>query len=123
MKDNPANHGASLPHESANGHVTGRSVFIDDRSPLADEIFVGVVLSPAATGRVRRMDFSRALALPGVLGAMTAADIPGRKFGPIIQDQPLLAGRELSFQGEPLALLLVVGGCSKSSHSISSNQA
>ena len=107
MKDNPANHGASLPHESANGHVTGRSVFIDDRSPLADEIFVGVVLSPAATGRVRRMDFSRALALPGVLGAMTAADIPGRKFGPIIQDQPLLAGRELSFQGEPLALLLV----------------
>lgn len=95
----------SIPHDSSWGHVTGQSVFIDDRPPLRGEVLVGLVGSPVAHGRLLSLDAEPALAIPGVLGVYTAADLHHNIWGTIIQDQPMLADSELSFVGEPIAVV------------------
>lgn len=95
----------SLPHDSAWGHVTGQSVFIDDRAPLRGELHVGVVGSPIAHGQINAIDLAAVRALPGVAGVFTAADLHHNIWGTIIQDQPLLADKTVNFIGEPLVVI------------------
>src|ERR1044071_5848845 len=45
--------GTNVPHDSARGHVTGESQFIDDIPPQHGELFVEVAGSPVAHGRIR----------------------------------------------------------------------
>lgn len=95
----------AIPHDSSWGHVTGTSVFMDDRAPHRGEVQVGLVGSPVAHGRLRAVDVSQALALPGVLAIYSAADLAHNRWGTIIQDQPLLADQELCFVGEPILVI------------------
>lgn len=95
----------SIPHDSSWGHVTGQSVFIDDRPPLRGEVQVGVVGSPVARGKILRIDTSKAEALVGVLGIYTAKDLHENIWGTIIQDQPILADSEINFLGEPILVI------------------
>src|SRR5206468_54922 len=47
---------------------------------------------------------SRALAAPGVVAAITAADIPGKNdVAPIRSDEPALAARLVEYEGQPVA--------------------
>jgi xanthine dehydrogenase large subunit len=95
----------SLAHDSARGHVTGESVFLDDRPLQRNELHVGLVVSPVAHGYLRAIDTSAALQTEGVAGIFTAADLHHNLWGTIIQDQPLLADHELSYVGEPIAVI------------------
>jgi xanthine dehydrogenase molybdenum-binding subunit len=64
------------------------------------------VLSPHARARVRRIDTSRAAALPGVVRIATAADVPGHRwYGLIHDDWPgfVAAGEEVRCVGDILA--------------------
>ena len=95
----------SIPHDSSWGHVTGQSIFIDDRPPQRGELYVGLVTSPVAHGRLKSIDSSAAEALEGIAGIFTAKDLHHNIWGTIIQDQPLLAHDELSYLGEPIAVI------------------
>ncbi len=97
--------GSSIPHDSSWGHVTGESIFIDDRPPMRGEVQVGVVGSPVAHGKILSIDTSKAEALAGVLGIYSAKDLHKNIWGTIIQDQPILADAELSFLGEPVLVI------------------
>ena len=91
----------------AHGHVRGSSVFLDDIATLRDTLFGVVVGSPVAHGRIEDMDFSAALAQPGVVAILTHQDIPGEnQIGAIIQDEPLFAEEEVHYQGQPIALVV-----------------
>ena len=46
-------HGKNIIHDSANTHVTGKSVFIDDRIASTNEVFVGIITSKCAKGALR----------------------------------------------------------------------
>lgn len=94
-----------IPHDSSWGHVTGKSVFLDDRPPLANELHVGVVGSPVAKGRIVSIDTREAEAMPEVAGVYTAKDLHHNIWGTIIQDQPLLAFDQVSFVGEPVVIV------------------
>lgn len=60
-----------------------------------------------ASGRVRGVDAARALAVPGVLRVLTAADVQGPNIHGIIhKDQPVLCGEVLRHAGDPVALVL-----------------
>jgi CO/xanthine dehydrogenase Mo-binding subunit len=59
--------------------------------------------SPVAAGRIRRLDTTRAAALPGVHAIITAADVPDTTSGWILKDQPMFARDEIRYAGEPLA--------------------
>jgi xanthine dehydrogenase D subunit len=67
----------------------------------------GVTLrSPHPHARIRGIDRSAALAVPGVFAVLTADDVPGlNRVGLEHLDQPALAQDVVRFQGEPVALV------------------
>src|SRR6476619_1761246 len=98
--------GQNIPHDSARGHVTGESIFIDDMPPARGEVLVDFLGSPIAHGRVRGLDLSAAAQVSGSVGLFTWRDIPGsNKFGPIVHDEHLLADKIVLYVGDPLVLI------------------
>ena len=98
--------GRTIPHDSAVGHVTGAAAYIDDLPRRADEVVVGFVPSPVASGRIRGIGLTAARRVPGVVDLVTAADLPGaRTFGPIFQDEPILADGEVLYVGQPMVVI------------------
>jgi xanthine dehydrogenase large subunit len=98
--------GKNIPHEHGVGHVTGRSVFVDDMPPSHRELIVDAVGSPVAHGRVVSVDISAAKAIPGVVLVLTAKDVPGHNvFGPVVKDEHLLVVDEVTYVGDPIVLI------------------
>jgi xanthine dehydrogenase large subunit len=98
--------GKTIPHDSARGHVTGTAHYIDDLPRRADELVVGIVPSPVAAGRITCLDTTAAAAVPGVAAVITAAELPAaRRFGPLFQDEPILADGEVLYVGQPVVIL------------------
>jgi xanthine dehydrogenase large subunit len=104
-KYNKNNYSGS-PHDSGLSHVTGESIFIDDRPELAGELHVSLVLSTRAHAKIVKIDSSKALLANGVVGVYTASDFKNNIWGPIIKDQPLLADQLVSHYSEPLAVVV-----------------
>lgn len=95
----------SSPHESAAEHVTGRAVYTDDLTP-AGCLHGVVVRAPTAAGTLLAVETAAAAALPGVRAVLTAADVPGDPHvGPIVHDEPVLAGAEVRYLGQPVAVV------------------
>jgi len=62
--------------------------------------------SPHAHARIRAIDISRAVTMPGVHAVLTHDDVPGRKtYGLEFPDQPVLAIDRVRYYGEPVALV------------------
>jgi xanthine dehydrogenase large subunit len=98
--------GKDIAHDSAAGHVSGESIFLDDLAPLDGELLAGIVPSPLAHGRLRKLDISAALAVPGVIAVLTHRDVPGQNlFGASNRDERLIVEDEAVFLGQPLALI------------------
>ncbi|MFN9372780.1 MAG: xanthine dehydrogenase molybdopterin binding subunit [Planctomycetaceae bacterium] len=98
--------GTTIPLDSAVGHVTGAAQFLADLPRRADELWVGFVPSPLASGRILSIDAMAARALPGVAAVLTAAELPAaRRFGPLVEDEPVLAEEEVLYVGQPVAVI------------------
>jgi len=98
--------GKDLPHDSARGHVTGESVYIDDMPLQKNELLVDFVGSPVAHGRIRNINLADAAGISGVVGLFTYKDLGGiNKFGPILQDEVLLCEDHSTFIGEPIVVI------------------
>jgi xanthine dehydrogenase large subunit len=98
--------GKTIPHDSAIGHVTGRADYIDDMPRMVGELLVGFVGSPIAAGTLNSVDTSAACSVPGVAAVLTIADVPGHnQYGLLAIDEPFLAGRELLYVGQPIAIV------------------
>src|SRR5436189_1255130 len=80
--DNPMTAvGKNIPHDSARGHVTGESIYVDDMAPLRGELLVDFFWSPVAHGRIRSLNLDKARAVPGVAGLYTHKDLHHNLFG------------------------------------------
>jgi xanthine dehydrogenase large subunit len=100
--------GKDIPHDSARGHVSGESVFIDDIPPARDELLVDFIGWPVAHGRLVSLDVSAARSVPGVTAIVTARDIPGHnQIGPVVKDEHLLVeiASVAEFLGDPVAII------------------
>lgn len=97
--------GKIIPHDSSWGHVTGESIFLDDRPLLKGEVHVDVFGSPVAHGNIKSIDISEALKVEGIEGIYSADDLHDNIWGTIIQDQPILAHDVVSFVGEPILVI------------------
>ena len=84
--------------------VTGRQQYVADIH-LEDVLHVKLVALDVARARIRGIDTSAAMAVPGVRLVMTAADLPDPmpRFGPQLRDRPVLAIGETKFHGDPVA--------------------
>ena len=98
--------GKNIPHDSARGHVSGESVYIDDIPFAKNELVVDFVGSPVAHGKLKKVDIEKAKETPGVVGVFTADDLNGHEiFGPIIQDEVLLVRDTAEFIGHPVVVI------------------
>lgn len=89
------------------GHVTGRSIYLDDLNTQSGTLHALAYCSEIAHGEIIEVDYTEALALKGVVAILTAKDIPGEnQIGGIIADEPLLAEHEIHFWGMPIALIV-----------------
>jgi xanthine dehydrogenase D subunit len=97
--------GASVLRPDGTPKVTGEFAFSSDLW-MADMLWGATLRSPHPRARIRSVDLSGALRLPGVAAVLTHDDVPGRKtFGLESADQPVLAGGEVRYQGEPLVII------------------
>ncbi|MFT4010998.1 MAG: xanthine dehydrogenase family protein molybdopterin-binding subunit [Nocardioidaceae bacterium] len=97
--------GAPVPRSDAEVKLTGRAVYAVDYLE-ADTAFGVLLRSPVPAGRILRLDVSVAESAPGVLAVITAADAPAVLGGWVLRDQPLFAGDEVRYEGEPIALVV-----------------
>jgi xanthine dehydrogenase large subunit len=98
---------AARRHDSALKHVTGQAIYIDDIPEPPGTLHGALVLSPIASGRLRRLDLGPAASAPGVVGAFTARDIPGHNNTAGAGKLELLfAEDKVEFAGQPLAIVV-----------------
>lgn len=95
--------GVARPHESAELHVSGEAAYTDDLPEFAGTLHVALGLSRHAHARIVSLDLEAVRAAPGVVAALTAADIPGENnCGPVLHDDPILAEGTVSYLGQPV---------------------
>ena len=95
--------GASIPHDSAAKHASGRAVYIDDMPEPPGLLHAFLALSPHAHARIRSMDLSAVVATPGVAAVMTARDVPGvNDVGPAFMGDPIFADSLVEYHGQSL---------------------
>src|SRR5262245_14217720 len=97
--------GQPLPHDSADDHVRGTAVYIDDFPPLRGELVVDFVGSPVAHGKGLAVEVEVARAVDGVVAVLTAADVPENSTGPVFHDEEVLAGAVAQFVGQPVVAI------------------
>ncbi len=95
--------GRSVKHDSADKHVSGEAVYIDDRLEFPNQLHVYARLSDRAHARIISVDTAPCYAFDGVRIAITHEDIPGLKdIGPLLPGDPLLAIDTVEFVGQPV---------------------
>jgi xanthine dehydrogenase large subunit len=95
--------GRSVKHDSADKHVSGEAVYIDDRLEFPNQLHVYARLSDRAHARILSVDTAPCYAFEGVRIAITHEDIPGLKdIGPLLPGDPLLAIDTVEFVGQPV---------------------
>jgi xanthine dehydrogenase large subunit len=91
-------------HDSAIKHVTGRAEYADDIPEPVGTLHACLGLSEVAHGEIEAMDLSAVRTAPGVVGVLTAEDIPGvNDISPAgLHDEPVFATGKVEFLGQPI---------------------
>ena len=99
--------GAALAHESAAAHTTGAARYVDDIPEVRGTLHAAPILAGVAHGRLRQVDTSAALALPGVVDIVLAADIPGDPvLAAFAHDEPVFAQDHVQHAGQVVGLVV-----------------
>ncbi|HTH59914.1 MAG TPA: xanthine dehydrogenase molybdopterin binding subunit [Paraburkholderia sp.] len=94
-------------HESAHLHVSGRATYTDDIPLVAGTLHAALGLSSKAHAKIVSLGLDEVRATPGVVAVLTAADIPGvNDCGPIVHDDPVLAGGVVQYVGQPMFVVV-----------------
>src|SRR5262247_817717 len=101
--------GQSLPKIDAWAKVTGETRFADDLV-LPRMAYAKLLRSPHAHALIKRIDTSRAKAVPGVYAVITGHDLPRVKFGilPVSQDEEALCVEKVRMVGDAVAAVAAV---------------
>ncbi|HRW24852.1 MAG TPA: xanthine dehydrogenase family protein molybdopterin-binding subunit [Spirochaetia bacterium] len=90
----------------ARAKVTGRATYADDIS-IAGMLYAAPVYADYVSARDLVVDSSEALASPGCVRVITAADVPGTaSFGQIEKDYPILCSGRVRSYGDVCALVV-----------------
>ncbi len=94
--------GRNKPRYNGLGHVTGEARYVDDVF-VPGTLAVKALRSPVHKGIIKKLDTSKAEALPGVHGVITCEDVPCNTYGYLTLDQCVLAEGAVRYKGEPIA--------------------
>jgi xanthine dehydrogenase large subunit len=95
--------GSAERHDSAHLHVSGRALYADDIPLPANALHAAFALSSIAHARIRALDLTVPLSMPGVSAIATAGDVPGENnYGSVLHDDPIFADSLVQYAGQPL---------------------
>ena len=94
--------GNPTPRVEGEAKVTGKAKYAVDVT-LPGMLWGKCLRSPIPSGRIKRIDASRALRLPGVKTVVTGEDVAGLRIGRRVCDMPILADGVVRFIGEKVA--------------------
>ncbi len=94
--------GKGIPRIDAAEIVTGSTNYTADILPRGT-LFAKLVLSTRPHAIIKKIDISKAMALPGVMAVVTGEDAPKYLVGRFLKDRPMLAQGKVRFLGEPVA--------------------
>ncbi len=94
--------GDSVPRLDAHDKVTGAAQFADDIQFGPGLLQARILRSPHAHALIKRLDVSRALALPGVKAIVTGEQTPGY-IGLYLQDRHIFCRDRVRYIGDPVA--------------------
>ena len=94
--------GKPMPRIEGADKVTGATRYAADL-PIPDSLYAKVLRSPLPHARIRKIDTSKAKALPGVHAVLTGADLPEVYVGLRMKDMPVLARDKVRFVSDPVA--------------------
>ena len=105
--------GQSVNRIDAIGKVTGETQYPGDIN-LTDQAYMKILFANRPHAIIRRIDISKAEALPGVIAVFTAKDVPVNEYGLGVPDQPVLCGPgsakpyadRVRFVGDQVALVV-----------------
>ena len=94
----------STPHDSASKQVAGRAEYVDDLTEPEGTLHAYLGLSAKAHAEIASMDLEAVRKAPGVIGVLTADDVPGENDVSSVHkhDEPVLVERLVSYWGQPL---------------------
>jgi CO/xanthine dehydrogenase Mo-binding subunit len=103
--------GKSVARRDGMGHVTGKTVFVNDIS-FPDMLYLKMLRSPVPHANILNVDFSEAEKVPGFVRALTYKDVPKNIYtiltligvGP--DEEYVLAEDKVRYIGEPIAAVL-----------------
>ena len=101
--------GASLPRKDAFEKVTGRAQYADDIK-LPGMLWGKILTSPLPHARIKKIDVSKALALPGVKAVVTGKDVTDTMYGvsPARYDEHILAKEKVRHVGDRIAAVAAI---------------
>ena len=107
MKDTVSITGAAHTdriHDSAAKHVTGAADYTDDIAMPQGTLHAYLGVSNVAHARLLGIDYTNVLSTPGVIGILTAEDVPGvNDISPTgLNDEPVFPTDLIQFHGQPL---------------------
>jgi len=94
--------GNPTPRVEGELKVSGHAKYAVDIT-LPGMLWGRLLRSPIASGKIKRIDTSKAEELPGVHAVITGQDCAGLKIGRRLYDMPILADGEVRFVGEKVA--------------------
>lgn len=90
-------------HDNARQHVSGSSLYIDDKRELQGTLHIAPGYANETCGKIISLDLSAVEASKGVVCVLTAKDIPAiNDCSPAFGDDPILAKGEIHFHGQPI---------------------
>jgi len=103
--------GQSVLRRDGLGHVTGKTIFIDDIN-FPDMLHLKMVRSPLPHALIKGIDFTEAEKVPGFIQALTHEDVPKNIYtilcligvGP--DEEPVLAEDKVLYKGEQIAAIV-----------------
>ena len=85
------------------GKVTGDAKYVEDFA-MEGMVYARLLTSPLPSGRVISIDASEALRMDGVLGVLTADDLPPSS----APDDPVLASDDVTYIGQPIVAVAAI---------------
>ncbi len=83
--------GESLKRVDAKAKVSGAALYSGDIN-MPDQAYMKILFANRPHAIIKRIDTSKAEAMPGVIAVFTAQDVPVNEYGLNIMDQPVLCG-------------------------------
>jgi CO/xanthine dehydrogenase Mo-binding subunit len=103
--------GISLRRIDGAEKVAGQAIYTGDLR-LPGMAYAKVLRSPLAHARIRRIDATKAVALPGVLAVLTRdnLNVVANSFGAYVRDQQILATEKVRYAGDMVAAVAATDG-------------